>query len=788
MAVIKDRYQLDVDVGGAMASFGSLKATVGGFIAALAVREVIQFGQAIVDNARQFEQYNNQLKLITANQQELTDTFDRLYASSRNNRADFGETINLYSKLNLATERLGKTEEEVLRVTQKFQQALAVSGADANTAAGAIRQFGQAMGSGVVRGDEFVSIVEALGPALNIMARESGLSVGELRQLSQEGKLTADVFFEMVGASEKLTAAFQSMGTTTDQLETRLSNTFDLIINKVDQSVGFTESYRNVLRELDRDLGRLFNVNPLEEVSNSEVFAQAEQNILSIDDALFEIQKRIEDFPGLMNLFTGTFVFDEDQQAFNNLKAIQQALLDMKDAANVAAEELQAEVKAEREAAAARAAALAPLQDLLDRTEEYVGANEKGRSALEKLQSAQAQVLEDLERLNALRGTESEQYVDLDSLIATATSRNEQLTASITDLTKSTQDKAGTFSEFYSSIVESANKAAVETGFALQAITKLNEDLAAGRINVDTYANAMERLNNILGNSDNIKDTNRELERQKEILDRATERSNDYIRDLEESTGDARFELEALNMDPLEKQIQQITRDLNQDLNQEVANLNKALEEGADPAKIQAQIDAITNATQTAIQAQTDIARQSYETQRSFSYGWEKAFQEYADQATDAASSAERIFRKTTRGMEDAIVGFAKTGKFEFKDFLATIAEEILRSQVRVLIARLFGGGGGTGGGAGRSGGFAGLLNNGGPVMAGQFGIAGEAGPELVTGPAQVTPLDSVGGGTVIYNINAVDAPSFQSLIARDPKFIHAVAEKGRQGLAGVRR
>ena len=137
--------------------------------------------------------------------------------------------------------------------------------------------------------------------------------------------------------------------------------------------------------------------------------------------------------------------------------------------------------------------------------------------------------------------------------------------------------------------------------------------------------------------------------------------------------------------------------------------------------------------------------------------------------------------------MEDAIVGFAKTGKFEFKDFLATIAEEILRSQVRILIAKLFGGmgaGGQSGFGTNR---FAGFFANGGMIPSGKFGIAGEAGPELITGPAQVTPL-GMGGDTVTYNINAVDAPSFQQLVARDPRFIHAVSEKGRQSVSGVRR
>lgn len=787
MAVIRDRYQLDVDVGGAIQGFGTLKTTIAGFIAALAVREVVQFGQAIIDNARQFEQYNNQLRLITANNQELADTFQTLYNASRNNRSDFGETVNLYTKLNLATETLGKSQEEVLSVTQKFQQALAISGADANTAAGAIRQFGQAMGSGVVRGDEFVSIVEALGPALNIMARESGLTVGQLRELSQEGKLTADAFFTMIQQSDALTAAFNAMEITTDQLETRLGDTFDLIVKKVDEAVGFTDNYRRIIRELDRDLGNLFNVNPLENLTDDQIFRQVEQNILGVDDALFEIQQRIKEFPGLMNLFTGNFVFDSDQQAFNSLKAIEQALIDLREQAKITNEETQRQVQAEREAAAARTAALAPLQDLIQRSEQYVDANERGRSALERLRDSQAQVLEDIDRLNSLRGTEIEQYLDLDQLIATATLRNEQITESIRKLTESTRDKSGTFEEYYNGIIESAARAARETEYAVLAMTKLNEDLAAGRINVDTYANAVARLDDVLGNTDAARERTRVLEEQQRVLEQATERTNSYINDLSESTEDARFELEALNMDPLQRQIQEITRDLNRNLSAEVERLNKALADGADPAQIQAQIDAITAATQRAITAQTDIARQSYETQRSFSYGWEKAFDEYTENATNAAQTAERLFDKMASGMEDAIVGFAKTGKFEFKDFLATIAEEILRSQVRILISRLFGNTINSGGGTSSRGGFAGLFANGGTIPSGQFGIVGEAGPEIVTGPATVTPMGA-GGGTVIYNINAVDAPSFQQLVARDPKFIHAVAEKGRQGLAGVRR
>lgn len=81
---------------------------------------------------------------------------------------------------------------------------------------------------------------------------------------------------------------------------------------------------------------------------------------------------------------------------------------------------------------------------------------------------------------------------------------------------------------------------------------------------------------------------------------------------------------------------------------------------------------------------------------------------------------------------------------------------------------------------------FAGLFANGGTIPAGKFGIVGEAGPELVGGPATVTPMNGF-GQNVTYNIQAVDAASFRALVAREPDFIHAVAQKGAKRFIGGR-
>ena len=84
---------------------------------------------------------------------------------------------------------------------------------------------------------------------------------------------------------------------------------------------------------------------------------------------------------------------------------------------------------------------------------------------------------------------------------------------------------------------------------------------------------------------------------------------------------------------------------------------------------------------------------------------------------------------------------------------------------------------------------FGGFFAKGGTLGAGKWGIAGEAGPEIISGPANITPMGAMGGSTVVtYNINAVDAASFKAMIAADPSFLFAVTEQGRRGLPGGRR
>ena len=161
---------------------------------------------------------------------------------------------------------------------------------------------------------------------------------------------------------------------------------------------------------------------------------------------------------------------------------------------------------------------------------------------------------------------------------------------------------------------------------------------------------------------------------------------------------------------------------------------------------------------------------------------------DYVENATNGAQQARRIFEQATQGMEDAIIRFVKTGKFNFKDLINDLLTTLLRSRLQELFARIFSGGtarsnspglfdvlGSIGSAIGKK-----FMGDGGILGKGEYGIVGERGPELVQGPATVTPIM---GSQVTYNINAVDAASFQELLARDPQFLFAVSETGRQSL-----
>ena len=230
-------------------SFTGLKAAVAAVAGSVMLREFIRV-------ADDMSLVNSRLKMATSSAAEYAKQQETLHAIARDTHADIKETINLYAKLAPAIKNIGKGTEDTNNMVSSFTKALQLGGASAEEAA-AIKQFGQAMGSGALRGDEFNSIAEASPTLLRYMAEGLGVNVGKLRELGSEGKLTAEALsnaFEKV--KSRIDSDFAQMPVTVGKAFTDLRTEINLIVGDINEATGATQTisgaitgFANALKE-----------------------------------------------------------------------------------------------------------------------------------------------------------------------------------------------------------------------------------------------------------------------------------------------------------------------------------------------------------------------------------------------------------------------------------------------------------------------------------------------------------------------------------------------------------
>ena len=191
-------------------------------IAALALgaasREVIQYTDAWID-------HNNKIKAAG----EVSGIQGRalldLAKDARTARSEIEPYVDLYSRILRASGDLADSEEKVAKVTQLTAKAFAAGGASASEQAAGVLQLGQALGSGFLQGDELRSLRENAPLVAKAIADAMGVSIGELKALGAEGKLTSDVVFSaLLKAEDQIERAF---GVTTPRASDAAKLAFD---------------------------------------------------------------------------------------------------------------------------------------------------------------------------------------------------------------------------------------------------------------------------------------------------------------------------------------------------------------------------------------------------------------------------------------------------------------------------------------------------------------------------------------------------------------------------------
>jgi len=211
--------------------------------------------QEIVQIADAWNMMSARLKLATAGQREYVTAQKELFAIAQRIGVPIQETATLYGKLQQAVRMLGGEQQDALSITESISQALRLSGASATEAQSSLLQFGQALASGVLRGEEFNSVVENSPRLAQALADGLNVPIGRLRKLAEEGRLTADVVVNaLMSQKDKLASEYAQLPQTVSQSFERLRNAFAQWVSKVDESTGFTKKLAEALTFLAENL------------------------------------------------------------------------------------------------------------------------------------------------------------------------------------------------------------------------------------------------------------------------------------------------------------------------------------------------------------------------------------------------------------------------------------------------------------------------------------------------------------------------------------------------------
>jgi tape measure domain-containing protein len=208
-----------------------------GIATAFAGAAALRGAQQLIDASTRIE---NSLKVAGLSGEELSVVYDQLFDSAQRNAAPLESLVTLYGRAALVQRELGVSTKELLNFTDNVSVALRVAGTDAQTASGALLQLSQALGSGVVRAEEFNSIQEGAQPILQAVAaglEEAGGSVAELRKLVVDGKVSSEAFFRAFEAgSAVLQDKVANAEITVSQQFVRLQNVLIDVAGKFDDA------------------------------------------------------------------------------------------------------------------------------------------------------------------------------------------------------------------------------------------------------------------------------------------------------------------------------------------------------------------------------------------------------------------------------------------------------------------------------------------------------------------------------------------------------------------------
>lgn len=216
----QERFNRTVNQGSsAMDGFGN---KIFGMVAAYAG---LQGMQKLVSLSDSMTQTTARLNMMNDGLQTTAELQDKIFASAQRSRTDFLATADVVAKLGQRAPDAFKSNDETIAFAENLNKMFVIAGASQQEIASASLQLTQALGSGVLRGEELNAVFESAPNVIQSIADYLDVPIGKIREMAADGQITAGIVKNaLLGATDEINAQFESMPMTWGQVWTGVMN------------------------------------------------------------------------------------------------------------------------------------------------------------------------------------------------------------------------------------------------------------------------------------------------------------------------------------------------------------------------------------------------------------------------------------------------------------------------------------------------------------------------------------------------------------------------------------
>lgn len=221
---------------------------------------IVTVGTAI-NKMDAYTNLQNRLKLVTDSQESLNKATQDTFKIAQATAQEWSSVVQVYQRFSDNAKTLNLNMQQTASLTETVAKSIAISGASAASAEAALVQFGQALASGVLRGEEFNSIAEQAPALLKAIANGLNTNIGQLRAMAAEGKLTGDVVVKSLEAAKvSVDELFSKTDFTVANSFTQLNNAVTLFVGEAGKGSGAASALSESISFLAQNLSTIADI------------------------------------------------------------------------------------------------------------------------------------------------------------------------------------------------------------------------------------------------------------------------------------------------------------------------------------------------------------------------------------------------------------------------------------------------------------------------------------------------------------------------------------------------